>query len=111
MRDFQGESKLIECGRQVSLDWEVIDDTFRIYNFIVPDDMRREGIGSEVLRQVEEFCRVNDLRKIKAHIDLTDRESSLPVSQDPTVKFLQKHDFTVDATNSSETVYGIKRVN
>jgi len=98
---FKNEEKLMLISEKVDLDWEVRNNTFYIYNFNVDKKQRGKGVGSKIMSKIINFCQLNNITKIIAHIDLTYRENNeypenKNIHQDPTIKFLKKFNFSVD---------------
>lgn len=71
MSDYINIKSLEKESKKSNLDWEVYNNTFYIYNFIVEN--KNQGIGTDVMNEIFKFCVTNDIPKIEAHIDLTYR--------------------------------------
>jgi GNAT superfamily N-acetyltransferase len=109
------ERKLDKIGEKVNLDWERMGSQLKIYNFEVPEEKRGNGIGSNVMNYIIKACKNNDnIESILIHIDLTHRDEDGyygdNVWNDPTVLFLKKFNFSVDASKN-KTVLGKKYLN
>lgn len=109
--NFKNESELIDIGKKAKLDWEVRENEFYIYNFIINKELRNENIGSEVMETIINFCELNNIAKVVAHIDLTHRkEDGYPedknIHEDPTIHFLRHFNFYIVDYGPNKTVLG-----
>ena len=87
-----------------------------INHYQVYENKRGDGIGSSVMNNIIEMCEnEDDIDKIEMHIGLTWRgDDGFPVDKkienDPTIRFLLKHDFNLIDYGADRTVLAKRSV-
>lgn len=97
MSDLQSDLDELKADEfpAIDFDYQLEDngDTIHIYHLEVQEQVRGIGIASTTLTDIESIARLYNVDRITARIGLTNPDSD---DTDPTVEFLQSHDFVVD---------------
>lgn len=111
------EEKLWEVGEPVDMEVFVTNKTVEIKNFKVPKSKQGTGekIGPTVMQKVIQLAKEHSMNKIVLHIDWTHRDETgyatdKDPQNDPSVKFLKDHDFTIDKYNTDVTLRGTRKI-